>query len=73
MDLTLNHIICRFGVPSKIVVENAMIFKDKPLVAMCQEYGINQTYASNYNPRGHGQVESRNFFFEDNQEDIGDK
>lgn len=42
--------VCRFGVPVKIIADNAMRFRAKPFVAMCKEYGINLTYASNYNP-----------------------
>ncbi|KAH9296160.1 hypothetical protein KI387_039748, partial [Taxus chinensis] len=60
MDFLLNHIICRFGVPVKIVSDNAMCFRAKPLMAMCNEYGINLTYSSNYNPQGNGQAESSN-------------
>ncbi|KAH9314588.1 hypothetical protein KI387_023215, partial [Taxus chinensis] len=49
-----------FGVPVKIIVDNAMSFRARPLVAMCKGYGINLTYASNYNPQGNGQAESSN-------------
>lgn len=60
MDLLLNHIICRFGVPVKIVSDNAMCFRSKHLMVMCDEYGINLTYSSNYNPQGNGKDESSN-------------
>lgn len=60
MDFLLNHIICRFGVIFKIVSNNVMCFRAKPLMEMCNEYGINLTYSSNYNPQGNGQAESSN-------------
>lgn len=60
IDFLLNHIICRFGLPIKIVANNAMCFRAKPLMAILKEYGTNLTYASNYKPQGNGQDESRN-------------
>ena len=60
MDFLLKNIICRFGVPVKIVADNAMCFRAKPLMEMYKECGTNLNYASNYNPQGNGQVESNN-------------
>lgn len=60
MDFILNHIIYRFGVPTKIVADNVMNFQAKLVVVMCHEYGINLAYASNYNPQGNGQEKSSN-------------
>lgn len=60
MDLLLNHIICIFGVPIKIVANNVMCFRAKPLMAMCKEYGTNLTYDLNYKPQGNGQDDSSN-------------
>lgn len=45
MEFLFNQIICRFGVPINIVADNAMCFRAKPLMEMCNEYGINLTYS----------------------------
>lgn len=56
----MQNIICRFGVPHKIILENAMCFRQKGLVKFCNTYGIIISYSASYHPQGNGQVQSSN-------------
>ncbi|KAH9302492.1 hypothetical protein KI387_014075, partial [Taxus chinensis] len=49
-----------FGVPSKIVADNAPNLSSEELVEFCYTYGIQLVHSSNYYPQGNGQVESSN-------------
>lgn len=60
MEFMLNQIIWRFGVPAKFIADNAMSFRAKYFVEMCKDYGLNLTYASDYNSQGNGQDKSNN-------------
>ena len=58
MDFLEDRIITRFGVPSKIVTNNAKAFCSAEMSAFCFKYGIVLSHASDYYPQGNGQAKS---------------
>jgi transposase InsO family protein len=60
MDFLEEKIISRFGVPSKIVTDNAKSFCSVEMSYFCFKYGIILSHASNYYPQGNGQAKSSN-------------
>jgi len=60
MDFLEDKIINRFGVPTKIVTDNAKAFDSMALTSLCNKYGIILSHSSNYYPQGNDQVESSN-------------
>jgi transposase InsO family protein len=60
MDLLEDKIITRFGVPTKIAIDNAKAFSSTELSSFCFKYGIVLSHSSNYYPQGNGLVESNN-------------
>jgi hypothetical protein len=53
-------IFSRFGCPKRIVTDNVVAFKDKHLVKLCEELGIQLVHSTTYYPQGNGLVESSN-------------
>jgi hypothetical protein len=60
MEFLEDKIITRFGVPSKIVTDNAKAFFSTNMSCFCFKYGIILSHASYYYPQGNGQAESSN-------------
>ena len=56
---TLN-IMCRFGVPRRLISDNGTQFASQQLRNLCAEVGIKQVFASVEHPQTNGQVESAN-------------
>ncbi|XP_035838063.1 uncharacterized protein LOC110926798 [Helianthus annuus] len=54
------HIICRFGLPLKIVTDNGTNFASDDLQKWMKEMKIEHTFSSVAHPQGNGQVESVN-------------
>ncbi|KAL6291692.1 hypothetical protein ACE6H2_009202 [Prunus campanulata] len=54
------HIIHRYGVPSKIISDNALYFKCKTMVKLCDKYNIRHSFSASYNPQSNGQAEAFN-------------
>lgn len=54
------NILVRFGVPQKIVTDNASNFSSSELSLFCYDHGISLAHASNYYPQGNSQAESSN-------------
>jgi hypothetical protein len=54
------NIFARFGCPKRIVTDNAVAFKDKHLVKLCEELGIQLVHSTAYYPQGNGLAESSN-------------
>jgi hypothetical protein len=44
----------RFGFSSKIVTNNAVSFKDEPLIKFCDQYGITLVHYTPYYPQWNG-------------------
>ena len=58
--LVWNNIVCRFGVPRRVVFHNGTQFASQQLGKLCTEVGIKQAFASVEHPQANGQVESAN-------------
>ena len=54
------NIICRFGLPQKIIIDNGVPFMGRQLNELCDNYHIQIVQSSPYNPQSNGQVESIN-------------
>jgi hypothetical protein len=48
------NMFTRFGCPKRIVTDNAVAFKDKHLVKLCEELGIQLVHSTAYYPQGKG-------------------
>ncbi|XP_057830400.2 uncharacterized protein LOC131041369 [Cryptomeria japonica] len=60
VDFLIRNIITKFGVPVRLIMDNAMCFKSEEFIDFCSAYGISISYSSPYHPQGNGQVESSN-------------
>lgn len=56
----LEYIVTRFGVPQKINIDNATVFRSIELMAFCSWYNFILAHSTNYYPQGNGLVESSN-------------
>ena len=56
----LNHIICQFGIPHAILIDNALYFKNHILDELCEKFHIIQHSLSIFYPQGNGQEEATN-------------
>lgn len=54
------NIVCRFGVPRAIVLDNAKQFTDDPFKSWCAEMNIQQKCTSVAHPQANGQAEVTN-------------
>jgi hypothetical protein len=54
------NIICRYGVPLKITVNNAKYFDSAMFNDFCHQVGTKVSFASVYHPHSHGVVERAN-------------
>jgi hypothetical protein len=54
------NIFARFGCPKRLVTANAAAFKDKHLVKLCEELGIQLVHSTTYYPQGNGLAKSSN-------------
>ncbi|GKV47282.1 hypothetical protein SLEP1_g54195 [Rubroshorea leprosula] len=59
-EFLLNSILCRFGIPKRIIVDNGPQFRATALRSFCDDYGIELALTSVYTPQSNGQVESAN-------------
>ncbi|XP_059077951.1 uncharacterized protein LOC131876543 [Cryptomeria japonica] len=48
------NILVRFGVPQKIVADNATNFSSAEISLFCYDHGISLAYSSDYYPQGNG-------------------
>jgi IS30 family transposase len=54
------NIICRYGVPRHITVDNAKYFDNEMFKKFCQQIGTKVTFTSVYHPQSNGAVERAN-------------
>ncbi|XP_071699484.1 uncharacterized protein [Rutidosis leptorrhynchoides] len=59
-DFFWESIVCRFGVPNKIVSDNGTQFEGKPFRSRCQDLNIKQRFTSVVHPQANGQSEVTN-------------
>ena len=55
-----NHIICRYGVPNKIITDNGTNLNNKMMKDLCDEFKIEHHNSSPYRPQMNGAVEAAN-------------
>jgi transposase InsO family protein len=56
----LKSIVCRFGVPSRIITDNGTQFTSRIFQEYCEDIGTQLCFASMAHPRSNGQVERAN-------------
>ncbi|XP_071694824.1 uncharacterized protein [Rutidosis leptorrhynchoides] len=54
------HIMCRFGIPQEIVLDNGKQFAEVIFPGFCEKLQIKQTFTFVYHPQGNRQVEVTN-------------
>lgn len=59
-NFLMEHIFVRFGVPKKIVSNNATYFFSEEISLFYYEHGVSLAHSSDYFPQGNGQAESSN-------------
>ena len=59
-DFLMEYIFVRFGVPQKIVSDNATYFSFEEICLFYYEHGVSLAHSSDYFPQGNGQAESNN-------------
>ncbi|GKV25716.1 hypothetical protein SLEP1_g35111 [Rubroshorea leprosula] len=59
-DFVFSSIICRYGIPNQIVVDNGTQFNFSSFRDFCSGYGIKLQFTSVYHPESNGMVESIN-------------
>ena len=60
MEFIETNIICRFGITSKLIMDNGIPFKNKDIKALCDKYNIQLSFSTPYYPQANGQVEASN-------------
>ena len=56
----LKSIVCRFGVPNRIIADNGTQFKSRLFQGYCKDIGIQLCFASVVHPQNNDQVEREN-------------
>jgi len=54
------ELICRYGLPSKIITDNATNLNNKMMLELCDEFKIQHYNSSPFRPKMNGAVESAN-------------
>jgi len=55
-----NEIICRYGLPRKIITDNSTNLNNKMMKKMCEDFKIQHHYFMPYRPKMNGAVEAAN-------------
>jgi len=55
-----NQIICRYGVPSRIITHNGTYLNNKMMKDLCDDFKIEDHNSSPYRPQMNGAIEARN-------------
>ncbi|GKV48579.1 hypothetical protein SLEP1_g55379 [Rubroshorea leprosula] len=59
-EFLFNSILCKFGIPKRIIADNGPQFRATALRSFCNDYGIELALTSVYTPQSNGQAESAN-------------
>ena len=59
-DFIRTHLIYRYGVPYKIISDNALYFKSQVMIKLVEKYKFKHSFSSSYNPSSNGQAEAFN-------------
>ena len=60
LDFVIKNIVCRYGLPRKIVSDNGTQFESDEFTCFCKKNGIIKSFSSLARPQGNGQVEAVN-------------
>ena len=60
LDFVVKNIICRYGLPKKIVSDNGTRFYSDIFTDFCTRHGITKSFSSVVHPQANGQVETIN-------------
>ncbi|GKV12387.1 hypothetical protein SLEP1_g23537 [Rubroshorea leprosula] len=55
-EFLFNSILCRFGIPKRIIADNGPQFRAAALRSFCNDYGIELALTSVYTPQSNGQA-----------------
>ena len=55
-----NNLICRYGVPSRIITDNGSNLNNKMMSELCGEFKIVHHNSSPYRPKTNGVIEAAN-------------
>jgi len=53
-DFIRIHLIYRYGVPYKIILDNALYFKNQIMIRLVEKYKFRHSFLSSYNPSSNG-------------------
>jgi len=56
----IKSLVCRFGVPNRVITDNGTQFTSTLFQAYCEDLGFKACYASVAHPKSNGQVERAN-------------
>ncbi|XP_074374423.1 uncharacterized protein LOC141714827 [Apium graveolens] len=59
-DFVFNSIVCRFGIPYKLISDNGKQFDSKELRKLCEDLKIKKDFAAVYHSQSNGQTEAIN-------------
>ncbi|XP_062103646.1 uncharacterized protein LOC133814738 [Humulus lupulus] len=60
LEFVFKNIICRYGLPKKIVSDNGTQFDNDIFTKLCERHGITKSLSSIAHPQENGQVEAVN-------------
>jgi len=60
INFLIRNVLCRYGVPQKIISDNGLQFDSDEFANWCQEYGIAKSFSAIAYPQANGQVEAVN-------------
>ena len=60
MRFIKNNLICRYGVPRRIITDNGSNMNNKMMTELCEEFNIVHHNSSPYRPKINGAVEVSN-------------
>lgn len=56
MEFIKTNLICRFGIPFKLIMDNGIMFKNKDVRTFCEKYNIKLSFSTPYYPQENGQA-----------------
>jgi len=59
-DFIRTHLIYEYGLPPKVISNNALYFKNQVLIRLVEKYKFRHSFSSSYNPLSNGQAEAFN-------------
>ena len=60
INFLIRNVLCRYGVPQKIIFDNGLQFDSDEFTSWCLEHGIARSFSAVAYPQANGQVEAVN-------------